>query len=200
MKINLIDLITSKIFHDIGNTISAFNLYLEMVQDNLERLSEASVAEINANINSTYKVLKFAFCRTDYNPEIFNNLREYLINKGKEFTFTNLHLVSFSDYLLQVLINAVLLISSVIVTDCVIKVTLEEDKLFIIATGSRMRDEYIPITLNPQNFQSENVHAYFITAITTKENISYHTEYLDNTIKISFDNIQNNNQSCTLGA
>ena len=96
---NVINLLTSKIFHDIGNVASFLNFHIELNKDNPESSDFNEIIDINKRIISQLKTLKCAFLDNAYGEDGLNTLKEYFSCKNvcidfkvDSFSFTSDHL------------------------------------------------------------------------------------------------------------
>lgn len=94
----MINLLTSKMFHDIGNAIVPLNFFIELNCDNPSDLDFQELIAINRQMILNLNVLKYAFLKDEYGEKALNDLVEYFKQKNKKLEFSIDHFEFNQDY------------------------------------------------------------------------------------------------------
>ena len=115
-KIKIINLLTSKIFHDIGNTASFLNFYVELNKDNPKSINFDELIEINHLVILHLKLLKCAFLENAYTMEILLPLKEYFTHQNKSLEF-KIDCLTLSECNLKIIANILIILNNILADD-----------------------------------------------------------------------------------
>ncbi|ETO91014.1 MAG: hypothetical protein P857_89 [Candidatus Xenolissoclinum pacificiensis L6] len=163
MENKILEMLCSKIFHDMGNAVANISLYNDLISIDESSLSASEVISINKKVINSFKVLKYAFASDLSTVGFFQDLQKYCQYKIIDMNYVVSPNPTIHKTCYQVIANLVLYIDSLQYKDKKIDVNIMEKSMEI--TVNNIIDISHP---------NKNINIYFLLAITQNNDIKIH--------------------------
>jgi hypothetical protein len=169
---NMINQLTSKIFHDIGNAIVPLNFFIELNRDDPNNLDFQELISVNKQILLNFNILKYAFLPDEYGEKALVDLEEYFNDKNKKVKF-NIDHIAFDQNYFVIMVHILMLLNNILHNNAEILVSYHDESLNFHCKDSALEKEKLKIfnNLNVEN----NVNVFYIKSFLEKLkiNLSY---------------------------
>lgn len=171
---NVINLLTSKIFHDINNVASLLNFYIELNKEQPQKSDFKELIDINHRIILQLKILKYAFLEDGCSDGTLSSLVEYFSLKGQQLKFEVNHFALSQEHL-KLITHVLLILEKALAAGSTIDIKHSEDNLRILCSSTDK------ISLN-NLISLENINKTQ-NFINTEEMTYLSTYYISNNLK-----------------
>ena len=125
---SVINLLISKVFHDLGNVSALLNFFVELNKENPKEADFSELEQINRRNITTIAVLKYAFLTGEQDENTFTNLKDYFFARKIELDLA-IDTFCFCENSLKITVHTLMLLSKIVYSGAKISLQNQQDKL-----------------------------------------------------------------------
>jgi len=138
-SLNMMNLLTSKIFHDLGNISALLGFFVSLNKEKPEKIDFNELIEINRKFLVTLAILKYAFLPGEHDENAFEYLKEYFLERKLSINFEIDEFLFWQDHL-TITTHVLIVLSKTLYDGATVKILQKSENNieFIIKSNSNV--------------------------------------------------------------